>query len=290
MTEELRVDAGRAPEPASVEDPRVTSFRLLLGVVDRLRAPDGCPWDLEQTLETMAPHAVEEAHELAEAIENGEDKNISTEAGDLLLNVLLVARIAEQDARFSLKEVCDLEAAKLIRRHPHVFSTSEADSSEEVLARWEEIKRAEREAAEEDASALAGVPKTLPGLQRAMRISAKAVAAGFRWRDVRGALSKLQEEQGELTEALPDSALESVGVPELEDQAWSGIDHELGDVLMAGAFLASYLGRDPELLCKRALQRFETRFRGMEQELGGDLHRDLDELEAVWRSIKAREQ
>ena len=279
----------RSPEPVGTDDPRVNAFRLLLGIVDRLREPDGCPWDREQTLESMTPHLVEEANELAEAIEKDQDQDILGEAGDLLLNVLLVARIAQQDERFDLTHVCDAICAKLIRRHPHVFGDATADDSAQVLDRWEQIKKAERAEADEDSSALAGIPRGMPALLRAMRVSGKAVTAGFRWRDVAGSLDKLREEMGELEASLPPEALSSLGSPDLDDAAWKAIDHELGDVLMAAAFLSSYLGRDPEILVKRALTRFEGRFRAMEADLDGDLRRDLDELVVAWNQVKQRE-
>jgi nucleoside triphosphate diphosphatase len=279
----------RHPEPAAIDDPRVTAFRALLGIVDRLREPDGCPWDLEQTEASMAPCVIEEAHELAEAIEVGDPHEEPAEAGDVLLTVLLICRIAEQGGRYDLGTAARLCAAKLIRRHPHVFGDVSAETSSQVLDNWATIKKAERVAASQDTSALAGVPKATPALLRAKRISAKAVSAGFRWRDVDGALGKVREEIDELIEALPPEALGSVGPPQLGDQAWARIDHELGDVLMSGAFLASYLGRDPEALCRRATGRFEARFRTMEASLGGDLQRDLDELEAAWCRVKETE-
>jgi XTP/dITP diphosphohydrolase/tetrapyrrole methylase family protein/MazG family protein/ATP diphosphatase len=279
----------RPPEPVDTNDPRVEAFRLLVGIVDRLREPDGCPWDKEQTLESMTPHLVEEAHELAEAIETDQDESVVGEAGDLLLNVLLVARIAQDDDRFDLTHVCEAICAKLIRRHPHVFGDAEAEDSAQVLNRWEQIKKAERTEADEDASALAGIPRGMPALLRAMRVSGKAVTAGFRWSDVSGSLDKLREELGELEAALPPEALSSLGSPDLEEEAWKSIDHELGDVLMAAAFLSSYLGRDPETLLKRALVRFDKRFRAMEADLDGNLQRDLSMLLAAWNQVKQRE-
>ena len=279
----------RPPEPVDTNDPRVEAFRLLVGIVDRLREPDGCPWDKEQTLESMTPHLVEEAHELAEAIETDQDESVVGEAGDLLLNVLLVARIAQDDDRFDLTHVCEAICAKLIRRHPHVFGDAEAEDSAQVLNRWEQIKKAERTEADEDASALAGIPRGMPALLRAMRVSGKAVTAGFRWSDVPGSLDKLREELGELEAALPPEALSSLGSPDLDEEAWKSIDHELGDVLMAAAFLSSYLGRDPETLLKRALVRFDKRFRAMEADLDGNLQRDLSMLLAAWNQVKQRE-
>lgn len=286
MSEELSRPSLRPPESAPADDPRVEAFRRLLGIVDRLREPDGCPWDLEQTEATMSPCVIEEAHELAEAIDGGDPEEEASEAGDVLLNILLICRIAEQGGRYDLARTASLTADKLIRRHPHVFGEGVVDGSREVLRNWEAIKREERAERDADTSALAGVPGTLPALLRATRISAKAVRAGFRWHDVAGALDKVREELGELVESLPDDALKSLGDPQLDEKAWSSIDHELGDLLMATAFLGSYLGRDPESLCRQAVQRFEGRFRTMETQLDGDLHRDLDELVEVWKRVK----
>ncbi len=279
----------RPLEPVASDDPRLNEFAKLLGIVDRLREPDGCPWDREQTLTTMTPHIIEEAHELSEAIHRGDDNASLGEAGDLLLNVLLVARIAEDENKFGMAELCEAISSKLIRRHPHVFGTVKAETSAEVLGNWEEIKKGERETAQEDMSALAGIPSTMPALLQAMRMSGKAVSAGFSWHNVGGALAKLHEELGELEEALPSDALESHGPPELDAETWRAIDHEAGDTMMAAAFLSAYLGRDPEVQLKSAMRRFESRFRAMERALEGNLKRDLDQLLVVWRDVKKRE-
>lgn len=286
-------DPTTPPRPAQLagaDDPRVLALRRLIGIVDRLRDPDGCPWDLEQTELSLAPCAIEEAHELAEAIDEGDAAEEATEAGDVLLTVLLICRIAQQGGRYDLADAAERCSEKLIRRHPHVFADVRAEDAQTVLGNWEAIKKAERAGQDADTSALAGVPKALPALLRAMRVSAKAVTAGFRWHDVDGALSKVREEIDELVEALPERALRSVGAPKLDPQEWARIDHELGDLLMSSAFLASYLNRDPELLCRRATARFEDRFRRMEADAGGDLQRPLDELEALWRTVKASEE
>lgn len=276
----------RPAELAAPDDPRILALRRLVGIVDRLRAPDGCPWDLEQTEKSMAPCVIEEAHELAEAIGDGDAAEEAAEAGDLMLTVLLVCRIAEQGGRYDLAETANRACEKLVRRHPHVFGDVDVEDADAVLGNWEAIKKAERAAEHKDTSAMAGVPRGMPALVRSMRVSAKAVTAGFRWRNVDGALDKLREEVGELVEALPSEALASKGRPNLEADQWVKIDHELGDVLMAGAFLSSYLGRDPEALCREAVQRFEGRFRHMEEELDGDLQRDLDELLLAWGRAK----
>lgn len=262
-------------------DARLAAVRRMLEIVDRLRDPGGCPWDREQTVESMAPYAVEEAHELREAIESGDPRAMAEEAGDCLMSVSMIARIASEHGTFDLARACEAVSDKLVRRHPHVFADGDAETAGEVLETWEEIKKAERAGRAEDASALAGVPRTLPALQRAGRVSEKAVAAGFAWEDAAGALAKLGEEVAELEGAL------GVSSEPLTGDRKERVEHELGDVLIAGAFLAQYLGLDPERLCGRALDRFETRFRHMESECGGDLSgRSLDELMRAWSQAK----
>jgi MazG family protein len=264
------------PVPPTGE-PRLDALERLLAIVDRLRAPDGCPWDREQTVESMASSLVEEAHELVEAIETRSEAATIEEAGDLLMVVFLIGRIAQDDERFDLGDAARAVGDKLVRRHPHVFGDLEVTGSEHVVANWERIKAAERAEKSEDASALAGVPAALPALQRAARIGAKAVAAGFRWESPAGALAKVEEEVRELRAAF-DSG----------DRA--RLAAELGDVLMATAFLASYLDLDAERATRDALRRFESRFRAMEAELGaGAREATLERWMAAWRAAKARE-
>ncbi|MEY4783140.1 MAG: hypothetical protein RIR41_1075 [Pseudomonadota bacterium] len=265
------------PQPGDpcLADPRVLEFARLLAVVDRLRAEDGCPWDKKQTLASTAPHLIEEAHETQEAIETSTDAHIAEEAGDVLLNVLLMARIAQDEQRFDLGTVAHAISDKLVRRHPHVFADAVADDADTVLKNWEAIKKAERADKAEDSSAIAGVPAGLPALQRCARISGKAITAGFKWADASGAHAKLHEEVRELDEAL------------LAPNDRAAIEHELGDVLLAAAFLAKYLDLDPEALCRVALRRFETRFRHMEQTLPRPMAEcTLDEMMAHWRRAK----
>lgn len=282
-------DPRRPPEPVPVDDPRVEALRHLIGVVDRLREPDGCPWDREQTEESMAPCLIEEAHELQEAIETEGDDARAAEAGDVLLNVLLICRIAEQDGRYDLARAATASYEKLVRRHPHVFGDVEAASSGAVLRNWEAIKKAERQGRREDDSAIAGIPKNMPALQRAARTCGKAVSAGFAWNDVRGAFAKIAEELGELTEELPADALETRYKPSL-DGAAGRVGEELGDLLLASAFFGQYVGLDPERLCRDAVRRFEERFRSMEAELGGSFDGlDEDALRAAWGRAKARD-
>lgn len=262
-------------------DARLDALARVLAIVDRLRAPDGCPWDLEQTIASLAPSLVEEAHEAVEGIDRKDDRSASEELGDLFMVIALIAKVAEQEGRFDLATVGNAVAEKLVSRHPHVFGETVAGSSEEVLANWESIKESERKAERKDASALAGVPVALPALQRASRVAAKAIAAGFRWEDEAGALAKLREEMGELEQAWDER--ERGPGPERDAR----FEAELGDVLLAGAFLGHYLGFDPEKAARASLRRFETRFRAMEDEVGERLRSaPLPELLAAWGRAK----
>lgn len=262
-------------EPRSTGDARLDAIARVLAIVDRLRASDGCPWDLEQTVASLAPSLVEEAHEAVEAIDQKDDRATTEELGDLLLVVTLIAKVAEQDGgRFDFAAVARTVGEKLVRRHPHVFGEVQVDSSAQALSNWEKIKEEERKDAKKDASALAGVPVALPALQRAARVSAKAVSAGFKWDDARGALAKVKEEVRELEEAFAGGSQER-------------IEAELGDVLLATAFLGSYLGLDPELATRTALRRFEARFRCMEAKLGERLRTaELGEKMRAWEAAK----
>jgi MazG family protein len=262
-------------EPQPTGDARLDALARVLAIVDRLRAEDGCPWDREQTVASLAPSLVEEAHEAVEAIDAGADEATVEELGDLLMVIALTAKVAEQSGRFDLASVGSAVAEKLVRRHPHVFGDATAGSSTQVLASWEKIKASERRGKREDASALAGVPVALPALQRASRVAAKAVSAGFKWADADGAHAKVREEVRELDEAVASGDAERVA-------------EELGDVLLATAFLGHYLGIDPEKATRAALRRFETRFRRMEAEVGERLRSaPLAELVAAWERAKA---
>lgn len=263
--------------PPPTGQPRLDPIARLLAVVDRLRGPDGCPWDREQTVRSMAPSLIEEAYEAVEAIEQGDETATVEELGDVLMVVTLIARIAQDEGRFDIGASAATVADKLVRRHPHVFGDVEVTGSEHVVANWEKIKQGEREEKQTDASALAGVPLALPALQRAHTIGRKAIAAGFKWSDASGAFAKLTEEVGELREAM-----DAGEAPDPERVA-----EELGDVLLAAGLLGTYLGVDPERAARDALRRFERRFRDMEGRLGERLRdASLDELVATWKQAK----
>jgi ATP diphosphatase len=305
MSDAQNEQKAAAPRPLesfpTCGDARSDALRRVLHIVDRLREPDGCPWDREQTLKSLAPSLIEEAHELVEAIEREDDGGALEEAGDVVLVVALLCRIASEAGRFDLARAAEALGDKLVRRHPHVFGDAHADSSASAIANWERIKQGERRAKAGDASALAGVPRALPALQRAQRLGSKAIAAGFKWTDARGALAKLREEQGELEQALaavPDKARAQAApqvegalsvAPELvRERALARAEEELGDLLFAAAQLANYAGLDAERAARGALLRFERRFRSMEQELGELRGRELPELQAAWERAKAR--
>jgi MazG family protein len=284
-----------APDAADRE-PSSAQFERLLGLVARLRAPDGCAWDRAQTRSSLAPNLIEEAFELVEAIDRGDPAGECAEAGDVLINLCMLCQIAAEEGRFDLGRAAEVAGDKLIRRHPHVFGAPSRaaqdpgaqDPAEEparaALARWESIKRAERAGAGEDRSALAGVPKALPALQRAQRLGAKAISSGFRWPDAHGAFAKLEEELAELAEAFG-----AAGALPLDHQAREAIAHELGDLLLAASQFANYVGLDAEAATRAAARRFEQRFRAVEARFDGRLEgRSLQELMGAWREAKQR--
>ena len=244
----------------------------------RLRAPGGCPWDAEQTHASLRPYVVEEAHELCEAIETGGDRELLDELGDVLLQVVFHAELAAERGAFTIADVADALVAKLVRRHPHVFGDTPAETSAEVVANWSKIKAREREASGRESGALAGVPRALPALLRAHRLGEKAGAVGFDWPDAAPAREKIAEELCELDEAVAASDLEAATA-------------EVGDVLFAASNYARLLRVNAEMALQTALDRFERRFRAMEAEYAerGESMGDatLDELELAWQRAKS---
>ena len=264
-------------------DPRLENLSTLLQIVDRLRAPDGCPWDKKQTLPSMAPHLLEEAYECMDALRQEEDGETIGECGDLLMNLFLIGRIGEDEGRFSMADVAGKVSEKLVRRHPHVFGEEKASDAGEALERWEAVKQEERAEMGEDAdrSALSGVPGELPALLRAYRVGEKAAAVGFDWPEAAGPLDKIEEEFGELRSEI------EAGQPDLERTA-----AELGDLLFALVNLARHLGLNPEMALRGTIDRFESRFRQVETSLGDRMGRGatLAEMEEAWDAAKGREK
>ena len=254
----------------------MNQIERLKSIVDRLRSPGGCPWDLEQTPESLRPFLLEEAHEAAEAITSGDSAQLCEELGDLLMNIFLQARIAEEENRFTLEDIAEAISEKLIRRHPHVFGDAEAADPEAVRQQWERIKREEKQTDPQKRTTIRPLPASLPALARADRVGKMVAEVGFDWPGPEGALDKVREEQRELTEA----------VHEKDPQA---IEHEIGDLLFAVSSVARQCRVDPEVALTKSLERFENRFRNVDRNLGDRPSAPLDELENWYQQGKIDE-
>ncbi|MGK2909461.1 MAG: nucleoside triphosphate pyrophosphohydrolase [Sphingobium sp.] len=241
-------------------------------IMAQLRHPViGCPWDVEQSFATIAPYTIEEAYEVADAIARADMTALKDELGDLLLQVVFHARIAEEADHFTLQDVADAICEKMIRRHPHVFSHDTRSDVKTAQASWETIKANERAEKEPDSSALAGVALALPALMRAEKIQKRAARTGFDWPDLNGVIAKIEEEIQEVISAT------------LHDEQ----EDEVGDLLFAVVNLARHLKVDPEVALRRANAKFEKRFRKMEAKSGAEfaaLH--LAQKEALWQDAK----
>lgn len=252
-----------------------SGWQQLLGTIARLRAPDGCPWDRQQTQASMAPHLLEEAFEAADALRRGEVADVREELGDVLVNVAMIAHIASEAGEFDVDAVAAGAAAKLVRRHAHVFGDRQADSAELAYRSWERQKRADQAAVGAPQSALAGVPTALPALLRAFRIGEKAARTGFDWPDQSGPRAKIDEELAELDAAV------AAGDP-------GAIAAELGDVLFSLCNLARHVGVNPEVALAGTTAKFQRRFAAIEREFDHDLTgRSLAELDAAWNRAKS---
>jgi MazG family protein len=259
------------------------SFDRLVAIMDRLRDPGGCPWDREQTLHTLAPYFLEEAYEVVDAIADGDPAKLCEELGDLLLQIVFVARIARENDWFDLDDVCETISEKMVRRHPHVFGDREVSGSAEVLQNWEEIKRDER-AGTDSPSVLDGVPSSLPALLKAYRMTEKAAAVGFDWRKPLDVMTKMNEEMAELEAELATG----------EAAANERVRAEMGDVLFVMANLARHLRVDPETALQGTNATFMRRFKAMEERAvasGRDFREmDLAEQDGLWEEVKEEEQ
>ncbi|MBN1961894.1 MAG: nucleoside triphosphate pyrophosphohydrolase [Deltaproteobacteria bacterium] len=249
-------------------------FTKLCRIMARLRAPGGCPWDREQTPTSLKPYIIEEAYETIDAIDSGNTASWCEELGDLLLQVVFQAELAQEDAKFDIAAVVDGIADKLLRRHPHVFGDNKAKDADGALQRWEAVKAKERP---KDKGVLAGVPRNLPALLRATRTGEKAGAAGFDWSNASEVATKVNEEWAELQQALT-----------LNDK--NAVTDEFGDLLFTMVNLSRRLGVDAETALQQATNKFQSRFEHMEQELRqqGRSPRDakLEELEKLWQQAK----
>jgi MazG family protein len=267
-------------------------FEKLVAVQARLRAPNGCPWDREQTHQSLRTYLIEEAYEVLEALESGNDAKFAEEMGDLLLQIVFHSQIAREEGRFTVAEVIREIHDKMIRRHPHVFGKTRAKDSAEVLRNWEQIKAEERRSSDNkgDSKAGGGVPKELSlldGVSRALpatlegfQLTRKASRIGFDWEETSGVFEKMQEETGELKKALAE-----------HDPL--KMEEEMGDLLFAAVNVSRFLKVDPEIALKKANAKFSRRFRAMERMARKDRRefKDLprEQMEAFWDAAKKSE-
>jgi MazG family protein len=257
------------------------AIERLLGIMARLRGPDGCPWDREQTLHSLRPYVLEETYEVLEAIDGGDPREHCEELGDLLLQIVFQAQLSSEAGRFDFADVATAIADKLVSRHPHVFGDAEAKDSEAVLKQWVALKREEKRKRGGGESVLEGVPREMPALARADRLTEKASRIGFDWPDANGAREKVVEELAELDEAVAAGDRDAM-------------EHELGDLLFAAANLGRKLGVPPEEALRGAVARFITRFAHVERALArqGVPHGEatLEQMDALWDEAKVLER
>lgn len=246
----------------------------LLQIMRRLRAPDGCPWDKEQTFLSLKPYIVEEAYELWDAVDSGDNDLIVEELGDVLLQVVFYCAIAEESDLFDFNQVAEVVSDKLIHRHPHVFGNVVADTPQEVMINWDAIKKREK-GKEDRLSILDGVPKHLPGLSKAQKVQKKAAKVGFDWSEIEPVWDKVEEELKELKEA----------------QDYDSKEEELGDLLFAIVNLARFLKIDPEVALTKTINKFQKRFRYIENHSGRPLEEmTLEEMDVFWEEAKKEDK
>jgi len=262
-----------------VADTAAASFVGLVEIMARLRGEGGCPWDREQTPETIKPYLIEETYEVLEAIDEQDPEKLKEELGDLMLQVVFHARMAEETGAFAIGDVLAAINDKLVRRHPHVFGDRKAETAQEVLFNWEQIKQTERRREKGQASLLDGVPREMPALLRAHRLQEKASRVGFDWKEAQEVFRKVEEELAELRAAM-------------EGQAADRVEAELGDLLFALVNLSRFLAVNPEEALRKTIARFIARFRYIEEELarrGRSLRQaTLEEMDALWAEAKER--
>lgn len=254
------------------------ALERLLGIMKKLRGPGGCPWDQEQTLDSLKSGLIEEAYEVIDAIESGDCSCLEEELGDLLLQIAFQSQICAEDGHFEFHDVANGISDKLVRRHPHVFGEVEVSGTGEVLQNWDAIKKAEKQGeGEKPASIVSGIPKHLPALQKAHQIQKRAARAGFDWDHINDVFDKLHEEIEEVKEAIGRNH-----EPDIRD--------ELGDLLFSVVNVSRFLGHNPEELLNHNIKKFVKRFQRVEEKVhatGKDFKEfTLDELDAFWDEVK----
>jgi MazG family protein len=256
-------------------------FQRLVDVMRRLRGPGGCPWDREQTIQTLRPFVLEETYEVLDAIDRADHDALRAEIGDLLFEGVFLAQLESDDGRFTVSDSLREVAAKLVRRHPHVFgSTKGITTAGKVLEQWEQIKSREQTHAGQERSVLRGMPKALPSLLGAHEIGTRVAAVGFEWAKASDVVAKIEEEVAELKQAVEGEGAARVAL----------IEEEMGDLLFAIANLARKLGVEPESALRKANQKFSRRFQELERRLeaaGRSVHdASLEEMEEIWARVK----
>lgn len=285
-------------------------FERAVAIMERLRAPGGCPWDREQTFDSIKPYTLEETYEVLEAIDNRDWPELAGELGDLLLQVLFYAEMAKEQRSFSIDDVLDRLSSKLVHRHPHVFGDVKAETSAEVKRNWEALKVEERKAREpageenERRSILAGVSTAIPALLEGSKLSSRAAGAGFDWPNIEGLFEKLEEETSELREHLKEfpapgprpqgRGIAGSGRTVIPEKLQAKLEEEVGDLFFVLVNVARYLSVDPESALRKTNRKFRRRFEWMEERLhAGGRSADqasMGELEALWQQAKAEEK
>ena len=272
----------------------------------RLRAPGGCPWDREQTFDTIKRYTLEETYEVLEAIDNRDWEELPGELGDLLLQVLFYSEMAQEEKRFSIDDVLDALSNKLIARHPHVFGDVKAEDAHAVLKNWESFKAQEKQTKRAQAGGqdqtsapealLEGISSKMPALQEAHKISSRAAHVGFEWPEIEGLFEKLEEETHELREqihALPPDALQPRNKSNIPEELRARLEDEMGDLFFVLVNLARYLSVDAESALRKTNRKFRRRFGWMEGQLRNRGKRleesNLDEMENLWQQAKTKE-
>jgi len=288
-------------------------FERAVAIMERLRAPGGCPWDREQTFDSIKPYTLEETYEVLEAIDNRDWPELAGELGDLLLQVLFYAEMAREQSSFSIDDVLDRLSSKLINRHPHVFGDVKADTSDQVVRNWEALKQEEKKKKDEAAgtpskaarrSILAGISTAMPSLLEAHKLSSRAAQAGFDWPDVEGLFDKLREETDELREHLKEfpepgprpqgRGVAGSGRTVIPEQLQERLEEEVGDLFFVLVNIARYLSVDPESALRKTNRKFRRRFQWMEARLHekgrSPESAPMEELESLWQEAKAHER
>jgi len=288
-------------------------FERAVSIMAKLRGPGGCPWDREQTFDSIKPYTLEETYEVLEAIDNRDWDELRGELGDLLLQVLFYSEMAQEEKRFSIDDVLDQLSNKLINRHPHVFGNVSAETSADVLRNWEALKAEEKKKrleagggklakAANPESVLAGVSPALPALLEAHKLSSRAAHVGFDWPEIGGLFEKLEEETTELKNELsrlsspPKPAARGIagsGKPQIPEHLRHRLEEEVGDLFFVLVNIARYLSLDPESSLKKTNRKFKRRFQWMEEELRAagrtPQKATMEELESLWQRAKGQE-